>query len=217
MPMYLRGLTIPEIFDNEEGVYAGNLRPYMPAILLASNGLNPYHNVRHMLHVFFLCYKACRYYRGTLTAQEQRELLLAALFHDYDHRGITKDDHLNIQRALRGLYNELVPEDIPAFGNITELIRSTEFPHPEPENKSLSMQILCDADMGQVFSTAWIQQVPVGLACEMGVSVVQMLEMQEPFLRELRFQTEWGQEEFPTEVITAKIAEAKHIRSFFPE
>jgi hypothetical protein len=37
--------------------------------------------------VTWLCHQACAYYRAELTPLRMRELLIAALFHDFNHPG----------------------------------------------------------------------------------------------------------------------------------
>jgi len=79
---------LPEIIGNEENLYEGNLTLYFRILFYNSNNLNnPYHNFRHTLHVPWLCQKACRYYQKKLTPCQMRNLLIAALFHDFDHPG----------------------------------------------------------------------------------------------------------------------------------
>ena len=79
---------LPEIIGNEENLYEGNLILYFRILFYNSTNLkNPYHNFRHTLHVLWLCQKACRYYQKKLTPRQMRNLLIAALFHDFDHPG----------------------------------------------------------------------------------------------------------------------------------
>src|SRR5580704_3760633 len=79
---------LPEIIGNEKGLYEGDLIFYFQTLFFRSSNLhNPYHNFRHMLHVLWLCYKACLHYEKKLTPREMRNLLVAALFHDFDHPG----------------------------------------------------------------------------------------------------------------------------------
>jgi len=61
-----------------------------------------------MLHVLWLCHQACRYYQNWLTARQLRNLLIAALFHDFDHPGHPHPgerdpDRINIPIAIAGL------------------------------------------------------------------------------------------------------------------
>ena len=71
-------------------------------------------NFRHTLHVLWLCQKACRYYQKTLTPRQMRNLLIAALFHDFDHPGHPHPgeqdpDRINIRIAIAGLRRHITP------------------------------------------------------------------------------------------------------------
>jgi hypothetical protein len=100
---------LPEIIGNEENLYEGNLILYFRILFYNSTNLkNPYHNFRHTLHVLWLCQKACRYYQKKLTPRQMRNLLIAALFHDFDHPGHPHPgeqdpDRINIRIAIAGL------------------------------------------------------------------------------------------------------------------
>jgi hypothetical protein len=138
-----------------------------------------------------------------------RNLLIAAMFHDFDHLGTFGNDHTNILRSLDGLDHYLEPCDIPSRGEIRTLIEATEYPHTmKTESLSLSGKIIRDADICQVFSPAWIQHVIFGLASEWGKPPIEVLRMQHPFLSQMRLETEWAQSMYPQEVILAKISEA---------
>jgi len=203
--------TIPPILINEDDLYEGNLIRYAKVVFKNPRGSeNPYHNLRHWLHMLWLCYNACEFYVSVLTKRQMRNLLIAAMFHDFDHSGRAGNDDLNIEMAIRGLKKHILPEDKPYFEEICEIIRPTEYPYKvSAEDLSLSAQILRDADVTQAFSTAWIQQVLVGLAQEWGMSLIEVLEMQEPFLSKLQFTTEWAQKKFDKDTIQKKIAEAR--------
>jgi hypothetical protein len=55
---------IPEIIGNDRGLYEGDLTGYFRALIFhATNLTRPYHNLRHMLHVTWLCYQAAEFYR----------------------------------------------------------------------------------------------------------------------------------------------------------
>ena len=138
-----------------------------------------------------------------------RNLLIAALFHDYDHLGTLGNDAVNIERAVAGLERHIFPTDIMHLGEIATLIRVTEFPHKTPAHElTLSAKILRDADLCQVFSPSWIQQVVFGLAAEWGKSPLEVLQMQHPFLSHMSFGTEWANTLYPKTVVEEKIKEA---------
>lgn len=205
---------IPSIVRNDRGLYLGNLSHYFRAVFFNAPNVNhPYHNFRHMCHVLYLCYDACVFYADVLTSREMRNLLIAALFHDFDHTGVTGDDSVNIERAVEGLRAHISDDDLIHFNEIAYLIRCTEFPYKLPSDKiSLSGQIIRDADLSQNFSVAWIQQVVFGLAREWGKDPIDVLKMQEGFMNNvLQYHTEWGMQKFPATDIAAKIAEAQEL------
>lgn len=203
--------SIPSIVKNNDGVYEGDLKAYFRILWKHAQNLNnPYHNFRHICHVLFLCHQACVHYSDELTLRKRRILLIAAIFHDFDHTGVAGPDRVNIEAALLALKRHILPEDAEHYGEIERLIQATEYPYSiETKNLSLSGKIIRDADMGQAFSVAWIQQVIFGLAAEWGRTPLEVVAMQGPFHEKLRFSTAWGREMFPDSVVKAKIEEAK--------
>lgn len=209
---------IAAIISNEHGLYEGDLACYFRALFFdATNIDRPYHNLRHMLHVTWLCYQAAEYYRHRLTPRQIRHLLIAALFHDFDHPGhphpaADDPDSVNIALAIAGLRRHLATEDQAFLPAIEGLIEATHYPYTVGGNAlDLSGQIIRDADLAQVLSPAWIQQVIVGLAREQRVEPLQMLRQQPGFLANLSFNTEWAHERFPPRLIDAKIAETRQL------
>lgn len=207
--------SLPEIIRNDQDLYEGNLVHYLQAIFSDASNLNkPYHNFRHMFHVLWLCYDACWYYTNELSRQDKRNLLIAAVFHDFDHLGRSGPDQLNIDRAIAGLRMYLAPQDVLHLANIEALIQATHYPYTVPsETLHLAARILRDADVGQSLNAAWIQQVIFGLAAELGKTPLELLEMQEPFLSNLRFATDWARTVFPKEHIEQKVSEANELLS----
>jgi hypothetical protein len=108
---------LPKIIGNDERLYEGDLTLYFRTLFFRSLNLhNPYHNFRHMLHVLWLCHKACRYYQNELTSRQMRNLLITALFHDFDHPGHphpgeNDPDRINIRIAIAGLRRYIMPTD----------------------------------------------------------------------------------------------------------
>src|SRR5262249_6666243 len=67
---------IPEIIGNDHLLYAGDLAGYFRALFFHATNLDcSYHNLRHMLHVTWLCYQAAEFYRDRLTPRQIRNLL----------------------------------------------------------------------------------------------------------------------------------------------
>lgn len=206
-------INIPNVILNSVGLYEGNLTYYFKLIFYrAQNLYNPYHNFRHMLHVTRLCYLACEFYADVLTKRKMRDLLIAAMFHDFDHTGKAGPDSVNIERALLALGKYLLPEDRVSFGEIQSLVQLSQYPYLLSSDKvGPSAQILRDADVAQAINPAWIQQVVFGLAAEWGKNPIEVLNMQVGFHSNINFVTKWAQGMFPREVIDAKVAEAKEL------
>ena len=205
--------SLPEIIRNDEGVYDGDLKFYFRTIFFKAQNLQRgYHNFRHIFHVLWLCYQAVLFYRRRISSREGRNLLVGAMWHDFDHSGIRGNDDLNIVRAIRGFTSYIIEEDKPYKDDIVSVIGYTEYPYKQ-ETSSLPLlgQIIRDADMGQTFAMAWLQQVVFGLAQEWGMSPVEILRSQPPFLRSVKFHTQWGQEMFPQEQVEAKIRESEEL------
>jgi hypothetical protein len=206
--------TMADVVEDAAGLYGGNLDHYFEVVFSGPNVMNPYHNFRHMNHVPWLCYEACMFYAHRpegLSPREIRNTLIAGFFHDYGHFGQMGDDDLNITRALRGLNRHILPEDRPFQGDINRLIEPTEYPYRADINANtlpLGALILRDADMCQAFSPAWIQQVVYGLSAEWRISPFEVLLVQEKFLSNLVFHTEWAKQKYPRSVIDRKILEA---------
>lgn len=205
--------SLPRIIRNDERVYEGTLVSYFKAVFNGAQNLHhPYHNFRHTFHVVWLCYQACIFHLQDLTPRQMRNLLVAAMFHDFDHPGMMGNDDLNIQRAIRGLRQYVEPEDVDHLEDIERIIWATQFPYTtESITLSLSEQIIRDADMGQSFAMAWLQQVILGLAKEWQKKPIDILKAQPAFLQNVQFCTPWGQKMFPREEVEAKVREANEL------
>lgn len=210
-------MNINDVIRNNFGFYTGDLKHYFRAVFFnARNWNNPYHNFRHVFHVLWLCHEACGFYHKNppqgWTLERARNLLIAAMFHDYDHSGRTGRDDLEIQRSLDGIRKHIEEPDKFNLEEIESIIKDTQFPYlvPGEELSMLESQILRDADISQALSPVWLQQVIFGLAIEMNMPPIKMLEMQESFLRNaIKPLTSWGKHRFPQVMIEEKISEAK--------
>jgi hypothetical protein len=209
---------IPKIINNESCVYEGDLMFYFRTLFFMSNNLyNPYHNFRHMLHVLWLCHEACRYYQQELTPRQMRNLLITALFHDFDHPGHPHPgeddpDRINIQIAIAGLRRYTTPTDCAFLPEIEALIETAHYPYKIGSHRlDLLGKIIRDADLAQALSPVWIQQVVIGLAQEWGAKPLEVLRAEASFLAALSFHTRWGRQLFPQELVQAKIEEAEQL------
>jgi predicted metal-dependent HD superfamily phosphohydrolase len=163
-----------------------------------SNDL-PYHNLYHAQCLTLNCAKAAS--SASLTENETRTLLVAALFHDAGHSGGRLQDAENIQVAVTMLASAAQAQLVdPATLSIaTRLIRATEFPHARDGVDELE-RIIQDADLFQAAEDSWFEQVYVGLRKELEhnrgpLSLLQFCELQEPFVNAIHFQSKWGREQ----------------------
>lgn len=201
--------SLPQIIRNDAGLYEGDLAHYFRILFNQAQNLeHPYHNFRHMAHVTVMSYFACDHHRDELTGREMRDLLIAALFHDFDHSGMMGNDDLNIARAIRGLDAHLLPDDLPHRDEIVAIIQVTQYPYQvESSELDLLGRIIRDADMSQLFSVAWMQQIIFGLSSEWGKTPLDVLNGQVTFIQNLAFYSGWGQTTFPKSAVDRKIIE----------
>lgn len=209
---HIRGSLYDAITDID-ALYEGNLIKYFQIIFFNATNLQlPYHNFRHMMHVFWLCYMACAYYSDILTKREMRTLLIAALFHDFNHQGKNLSDKLNIRRAVAGVKKYILPEDRPYLGDIIELIQVTEYPYKASIKKlGILALIIRDADLSQALNPTWLQQVVFGLAAETNKKPIDILKGQSAFHKGFEFKTRWAKTLWPQKLINEKIKEAAQL------
>lgn len=119
----------------------------------------PYHNMYHTYCMVLNCYEGA--YHEKVSERATRVLLLAALFHDFDHtageNGATDD--INIPRAIEGLrvadryaraaYRGLSPTDLQY---VIETIAVTKYPYEKKPELPIDM-IIRDADLMQPYET----------------------------------------------------------------
>jgi len=185
-------LDITPIILNVNKRYQGDLVHYFNHVCEAPNFHMPYHNFRHLCHVLWEVYDAAM--QMGLDPVETRILLIAALMHDYDHTGMKGEDAINIERAIRALDQIALEEDRKYLIEIRAMVRATQYPYTD-EVFTPNQLLLRDADQSQTFSLVWMQSLG-GLGQEMGISFRKILEMQRPFMENIKFHTLWGQNKF---------------------
>lgn len=205
--------SLDQLILNHDNLYEGNLVRYFQIVFHNAKNVNhPYHNFRHMMHVTWLCHDACKYYKKELSKRDMRNLLVASVFHDFDHRGTIGEDLENIKLAVQALNKYILPEDVPYLNEMTTIIKSTEYPYKEASaSLALCCQIIRDADLSQSLSPAWLQQVIFGLAVEWKKSPMEVLKLQTNFHRSLKFNTDWAKKTWPQEEIEKKIEETTNL------
>ncbi len=182
-----------QLVNNEGITYEGDLRHYFRVIWQSENVDVPYHNLRHMLHVLWHTHRGL--VSTGISPIEIRKTLIAAIFHDYNHPGKLGNDADNIEIAVQGLRNNILPEDAVHMEDIVTCIKATQFPHIQGEFP-INAKILRDVDVASTLNNVWMQTVLFGLGKEFGKTPNEMLKMQLVFLPLLKFETIWAQKEY---------------------
>ena len=128
----------------------------------------PYHNNYHTKCVTVLCAAGAEYH--TISYDDTRDLLIAALLHDVRHSGGRAPDSENIYQVMEwidGACNSLSDNQ---KRKIKQIIRATEYPFkavtvPYP----IEIQILRDADIMQSVMPEW-EMMYRGLQLEVSIS-----------------------------------------------
>lgn len=118
----------------------------------------PYHNLRHTLNVFECCYDIySKYFNYDVPYKACRDLLIAALFHDFNHSGGLLEDSINVQIAILNMKNHfkgiLNEEHIDAIGDI---LNATKYPYENDEFLTIRQMVIRDADLAQAASSDFI-------------------------------------------------------------
>jgi len=149
---------------------------------------NPYHNNEHLLFVYENSMMLFDIYRKEygLKSIDKNELGYAALFHDFNHSGGKLKDDENIDLAIKG-FNEYVDKyniDINTE-NVSNIIKSTEFPHVDMELNILQ-KIIRDSDTIGGVSDKWFEIVN-SLANEYNKTFLEFIPIQMGFLDSVKF------------------------------
>jgi len=184
--------NVLEIVNNTKKVviYKGDLYHYFRFLLTASSNNNPYHNLVHSCYVLEKTYEAALY--SGLFSRNVRNLLIAAMFHDYGHSGKIGHEDKEIEKALYFLREIILPEDKSYTESIASLILATKYPYQEDEDLNEAALILRDADLSQILDNNWFELCVIGLSQEMGLGLKEMLKENIRFLKDLKFQSSWG-------------------------
>lgn len=149
----------------------------------------PYHGHQHALTVMINSYNGAKIHN--LCFNETKLLLIAALFHDFNHlSGKAASDAENICLAVEGFktHNDfftcLTESEIK---RVEKLIKSTTFPHTNP--KDLTESLLQDSDMLQTLEPDGSRFLE-GLSIESGQS--RSVECNDAFLNNFHFNTPWA-------------------------
>jgi hypothetical protein len=185
-------ITIPNLYEILEGF---NLESAYSYVLRNNLGNNlPYHNFGHIENVTLFAYMGCIH--ESISGEITRNILLAALFHDFNHSGGKLKDIENITLAKAGLNDYLIESNDTEtkLEFVNYLIDITEFPYTiETSKLTIHQKILRDADIIQsFFLNNYMQDVVLGLAKEMNKTPEETVDGQLNFISNLSFGTEYA-------------------------
>jgi hypothetical protein len=166
-----------------------NLNGYLAYFIKHNKGnMNPYHNLYHMQCVVENTYLLTQ--GSELTEKEIRILLIAAMFHDFNHTTNKDTESSNIADAIRGLHKCCVELGEYFDLKYVDLINNTSYPYTKSASElTFGEQVLRDADMLQCFDKNYIQQVVIGLSSEWKMDMVKSLDVQYNYVSSVEFST----------------------------
>ena len=174
-----------------------NLEKYLKILLEDNSGNNnQYHNFFHSQCVFVNSYKIAKY-ENKFDDNDIRNLLIASLFHDFNHSAGLLKDHQNVHLAVVALSFYFKDEEsVKNFKIIKDLIYKTEFPFNEEIDNELTdlEKVLRDADIMQTVESNFIQQILFGLYNELKIEndLIKRINYQIEFMKTIRLFTEYG-------------------------
>lgn len=160
---------------------------------------NPYHNTDHLLFVAQKCYEGGLYHQ--LDDNQIDALIVAALFHDFNHSGGEHPDWYNVKVAVnsfRDFFMDGKYHDGEFYDDVIDIIRGTEYPYVTPKDiLTIRQKIIRDADLMQATADNWFGMIMLGLSKEAkGVDLDKMTSGNLKFHMGIEMCTEWGQRVF---------------------
>jgi hypothetical protein len=164
------------------------------------------------------CYDGAQWH--DLPYASTRELLIAAMFHDFNHSGGEQLDSVNISRALTGVstfFKEFCGTGYPHLIHIC--IKCTEYPFVV-EPCTIEQRIIRDADLMQFRYPNWQHMYEANLKREIEVKIghpipdEDMLKGQSKFWADVVFYTDWGLEVYHNEALHLR-ARYGHFRKIY--
>ena len=145
---------------------------------------HPYHGIDHLFTVFKYACDVSEYNK----CENRLELLVAALFHDYGHRGKLGDDADNIAKSCAELTT--FHSKFPDFDLIKacHIIECTQYPYViEDSDLTKEGEIIRDCDMSYMFEDLSIVKLYYGLRTEFNKTLPEFVETQGDFISNLKF------------------------------
>lgn len=165
-----------------------NLEDYFSKLLVWNTANKaPYHNLYHTLCVMKNCLKIVEYENIDTNI---RNLLVASLFHDFNHSQGSAPDSWNVKKAIE-IFLEFSQETDVESEKIVDIIKATEYPYVITD-LNIEQKIIRDADLLQIFEDNYFQQNIVSLGIEMRKDLKESLEMSLKFYSNLNYYTMYG-------------------------
>lgn len=177
----------------------GDILPRAFRYIIDNNSSNfaPYHNFNHMLRVMYYCDKGCSYHK--IDGKRRTNILLAAIFHDFNHSQGEEKDDVNVIRAIEGVKefyeSNAMNKNSVNIDKVVEIIQATQYPYViNSEDLTLEQAIIRDADLMPSLDPDWLNNIIVGLMKEMKIeSFKAMCEGQYKFHQGIKMCSPWGQ------------------------
>ena len=143
-----------------------NLDRYLKIVIKFSNSNKaPYHNFYHIMCKIKHTYNIAKS-QGYLP-KAIRTLVLADLFHDFNHSMGEHDDAWNVKEAIKSFLQHSI-ETEETNKKVISLIQATQYPYVISEDDvDLDQKITRDSDLLQQYEDNYIQQVYFGLSEEL--------------------------------------------------
>jgi len=158
----------------------------------SKSNFSPYHNLNHNITVTVFSYYIGKIEK--ISSKEMKELLIAAIFHDFNHSAGESKDDINVKNAKKGIKEFIEKNKIVVdLDAIDKILDATEFPYKvNEEDLNIQQKIIRDADLTQLFEPTRLQANFLGLQKEQKIEYKKQLENQEKFYKVLKFRTKLG-------------------------
>lgn len=155
----------------------------------------PYHNLNHLMTVTLSVYRLMVYEELERDSM-MKEMLLAAMFHDFNHSAGKLTDDLNVVESKKAIREFIEQEGLKVdIQFIDSILDATQYPYIVEESElNIYQKIIRDADLMQLFESNWIHQCMYGLAQEMNKDFEEFIQIQKKFLSNSKFNTDMGKQ-----------------------
>jgi len=174
----------------------------------STSNVAPYHNFYHVMCMVKNVYNISK--SLDFNDESTRPLLIAALFHDFNHSMGAHNDAWNVAEAIKS-YKLYSKENKETNLKVINIIEATQYPYVIPEDQlSLEQKIIRDADLMQTFESNYLQQNWMGLSVEMKTDLLSSLKGSEKFWNSVKFHTDYAQA-LSEEVMPSKFQDVEYL------